>query len=259
VAPAWAAWRRLRVPAGAPYDLRVGRISKMPAASHADPVSAAKSSPAAHDPLSVCIFAGASCGDSEAFSAAARGCVAAIAAAGGRIVYGAGGVGLMGVVADEAISRGVPIVGVFPSFLLDREAPHAGLTEVHVVESLHARKSLMAGLSNAVVALPGGFGTLEEFVEAVTWTQLGLQAKPCGLLNVEGYYDGLLAFFDAAAARGFVGERDSAIVLCDTSATSLIERLIAALDQAPANATISSNRAAAVVTGTRVTGIPALP
>ena len=120
-------------------------------------------------------------------------------------------------------------MGCFPSSLALRDRPPDGLTEVHVVDSLHARKALMASLSNVVIALPGGLGTLDEFIEAVTWCQLGLQDKPCGLLNVAAYYDHLLAHFRVATESGFIGVTDASRVVAEATPAALIDRLLSSL------------------------------
>ena len=120
------------------------------------------------------------------------------------LVYGGARVGLMGVLADAALKAGGEVIGVIPRALVAREVAHAGLTELHVVESMHERKALMADLSDGFIALPGGWGTLDELFEILTWAQLGLHQKPCGLLNVQGYFDPLLSFVDHSIDEGFV-------------------------------------------------------
>ena len=141
------------------------------------------------------------------------------------LVYGGGNVGLMGVLADAVLRAGGEAVGVIPKHLMKREVGHKGLTKLHVVRSMHERKALMADLSDAFVALPGGFGTLEEFCEAVTWTQLGLHAKPCGVLNVLGYYTPLLAMFDHAVEARFLKPQNRGLVLARESAAELLRAL----------------------------------
>jgi hypothetical protein len=150
------------------------------------------------------VFCGSAAGRDPAFAEAARGLARAFARRGTGIVYGGGSVGLMGVLADEALGAGVEVIGVIPHGLLVREVAHRGLTEQRVVPTMHARKALMAELADAFVALPGGLGTLEELFEVVTWAQLGIHAKPIGLLNTRGYFDALLAFVERAIAAGFV-------------------------------------------------------
>src|SRR6185295_17261193 len=141
------------------------------------------------------------------------------------LVFGGGCVGLMGVVADAVLEAGGHAIGVIPDALVARELAHLGLPDLRIVGSMHERKALMASLSDAFIALPGGFGTFEELFEAVTWTQLGLQAKPCGLLNVAGYYDPLLALCDRAVAEGFVRPANRAILVADDEASRLLDRL----------------------------------
>jgi uncharacterized protein (TIGR00730 family) len=141
------------------------------------------------------------------------------------LVYGGGNVGLMGVIADAVLRSGGEAVGVIPENLMAREGGHDGLTKLHVVRSMHERKALMADLSDAFVALPGGFGTLEEFCEVVTWTQLGLHAKPCGVLNVREFYTPLLAMFDHAVEERFLKPENRALVLARKSPADLLQAL----------------------------------
>jgi hypothetical protein len=155
-----------------------------------------------------------------------------LADAGIGIVYGGGKVGLMGVLADAAIAAKTEVIGVIPSHLEQREIAHGGLTELRVVSSMHERKALMAELSGAFIALPGGIGTLEELIEMLTWAQLGLHDKPCGLLNVCGYYDDLIAFLDHAVEEGFLptAGRETLKVAVEPAA------LLAAVTSQPAQA-----------------------
>jgi hypothetical protein len=141
------------------------------------------------------------------------------------LVYGGGNVGLMGVLADAVLRAGGEAVGVIPKHLMAREVGHKALTKLHVVHSMHERKALMADLSDAFVALPGGFGTLEEFCEMVTWAQLGLHAKPCGILNVLGYYTPLLAMLDHAVEERFLKPENRGLVLARESAAELLRAL----------------------------------
>jgi uncharacterized protein (TIGR00730 family) len=140
-------------------------------------------------------------------------------------VYGGGNVGLMGIIADAVLKAGGEAMGVIPENLMAREIGHEGLTKLHVVRSMHERKALMADLSDAFVALPGGFGTLEEFCEVLTWTQLGLHAKPCGILNVMRYYTPMLAMFDHAVEEGFLKPENRALVLAEESPADLLQAL----------------------------------
>jgi len=176
-------------------------------------------------PKSVCVFCGSRPGKDPAYPDAARTLGRTLAERGIRLVYGGGHVGLMGIVADAALEAGGEAVGVIPRSLLDREIGHSGLTGLHVVGSMHERKALMARLSDGFVALPGGTGTLEEFFEVLTWAQLGEHRKPCGLLNVAGYYDPLLAVFDHMRDHGFLSERHRKMVLVAPEPGPLLEAL----------------------------------
>ena len=181
---------------------------------------------------SVCVFCGASSGRSAAYAEAARTLGATLAGRGLGLVYGGGRVGLMGAVADGALAAGGEVTGVIPQKLVDRELAHQGLTRLHVVGSLHERKALMAELSDAFVALPGGFGTLDELVEQLTWSQLGLHAKPIGLLDVADYWGPLVALARHATVEGFVREADLAAIAVAEDAESLLSTL-AKLESAP--------------------------
>lgn len=152
----------------------------------------------------ICVFCGSSTGNRATYATAAIALGEAIAARGWGIVYGGGRVGMMGRVADAALAAGGPVIGVIPHFLHEKEIAHPGLTELHLTESMHERKAKMAAIADAFVALPGGYGTLEELCEILTWAQLGIHNKPIGLLNVESYFDPLLQFFDTAVAEGFL-------------------------------------------------------
>jgi uncharacterized protein (TIGR00730 family) len=141
------------------------------------------------------------------------------------LVYGGGNVGLMGTLADACLASGGRVIGVIPKALAQKELAHTGLTEMHVVDSMHERKALMADLADAFLSLPGGFGTWDEFCEALTWSQLGLQKKACSFLNVAGYYDALLALSDRAAEDGFIRPEHRQLLLVDTDPTRLLDRL----------------------------------
>jgi uncharacterized protein (TIGR00730 family) len=143
------------------------------------------------------------------------------------LVFGGGRVGMMGMLADSVLDGGGEAIGVIPQALVERELAHTGVTDLRVVNSMHERKSLMAELSDAFVALPGGFGTYEEFCEVTTWVQLGLHQKPCGLLNVAGFYDPLLALFDQAALEGFILPQHREIVIVDSDPAAILDRLTA--------------------------------
>ena len=159
-----------------------------------------------------CVFCGSSAGTKPAYRAAATELGTALAAAGIELVYGGGHVGLMGAVADAVLATGGTAIGVIPRTLAEREVAHTGLTQLHVVETMHERKALMADLSDGFVALPGGFGTFEEFCEIVTWVQLRIIDKPTYLLDIDGYYDPLVAMFDRAVSEGFVSAENRSIV-----------------------------------------------
>jgi len=174
----------------------------------------------------VCIFCGSNTGVRPEYRAAAEEIATRLAKRDVGIVFGGGGVGLMGVVADTALAHGGHVIGVIPSAMVAREIAHRGLPDLRIVASMHERKALMASLSDAFIALPGGFGTFEEFCEVVTWTQLGLHRKPCGLLNTAGYYDPLVALFDRAVADGFIGSENRQIVVADSDPGTLIDRLV---------------------------------
>jgi len=173
----------------------------------------------------ICVFCGSSTGSRPAYTAAARELGRTLAERGLGIVFGGGKVGLMGVLADAALAAGGEAIGVIPEALVAREIGHSGLTKLHVVRSMHERKTLMADLASAFIALPGGYGTFEEFFEAVTWTQLGIHQKPCGLLNVGGYYDTLLALLARAVGDGFIREANRALVLDAPDVPRLLAKL----------------------------------
>ncbi len=173
----------------------------------------------------ICVFTGSKVGSGAEYAAAAREMGALLAARGHPVVYGGAQVGLMGVLADAVLAGGGEIVGVIPGHLTASEIAHPALTELRVVDSMHERKMLMSELSDGVVALPGGFGTLDELFEALTWAQLGLHRKPCGLLNVAGYFDALLAFLDHAVERGFLAPQHRGLVLAEADGAALLDRM----------------------------------
>ncbi|WP_336041756.1 TIGR00730 family Rossman fold protein [Acinetobacter dispersus] len=156
---------------------------------------------------SICVFCGSSLGNDPIYQQMAQATGQEIAAQGKTLVYGGGRSGLMGVVADSALQAGGRVIGVIPNALVDRELAHTGLTELHIVNDMHERKTKMAELSDAFVALPGGAGTLEEIFEQWTWSQLGIHQKPCAFLNVDGFYDDLIKMLHASVERGFSQER----------------------------------------------------
>jgi uncharacterized protein (TIGR00730 family) len=173
----------------------------------------------------ICVFCGSSRGSRPAYADAARRMGTELARRGLGLVYGGGRVGLMGILADAALAAGGEVIGIIPEALLAWEVAHASLTDLQVVASMHERKARMADLSDAFIALPGGFGTLEEFCEVLTWSQLGLHRKPCGLVNVDGYYDPLLALLDHAVTERFVRPEHRALVLEATEPERLLDLL----------------------------------
>ena len=184
--------------------------------------------------MNLCVYCGSRAGASPAYADAARTLGRLIGAGGHGLVYGGGNVGLMGLVADAVLAAGGPVVGVIPEALVQREVGHTGLSEQHVVPDMHVRKRLMAERADAFVALPGGIGTLEELFEVWTWHQLGYHDKPVGLLNVGGFYDGLLAFMDHCVAQGFLDAAQRATVRVDTDPARLLDTLAAAAARATA-------------------------
>ena len=174
---------------------------------------------------SVCVFCGSNSGRGERYGAGARALGAELAARGIKLVYGGGRVGLMGEVADAALAAGGHVTGVIPAALVAREVGHNALSEQHVVDSMHERKALMAELSEGFVAMPGGFGTLDETFEILTWAQLGMHRHPVGLLNVDGYFDKLLAFVDHAIGEGFVRPEYKAMLSVASTPAELLETM----------------------------------
>ena len=174
---------------------------------------------------SICIFCGSNAGKSPVYADAARVVVSAAAAADMKIVFGGGKVGLMGVVAEAALAARAHVIGVTPRRLLEQEVVHTGLSELHVVDSMHERKVMMAALSDAFIALPGGMGTLDEIFEMLTLTQLGMQRKPSGFFNVDGFFDHLLGFLDHATAERFIRKQHRDMIVADSDPERLIARL----------------------------------
>lgn len=172
-----------------------------------------------------CVFCGSHKGANPAYARAAAELARCLVASGIGIVYGGGKVGLMGVLADAALDQGGEVIGIIPRMLMEREIAHQGLSTLHVVGSMHERKALMADLSDGFIAMPGGYGTLDEFCEILTWTQLGLQRKPIGILNVEGYFDRLLDAFDHAVTQQFVKPPHRDMIVTDDHPESLIDRM----------------------------------
>jgi uncharacterized protein (TIGR00730 family) len=172
----------------------------------------------------VCVFCGSNPGRRPEYAEAAREMGRVLVDRGIGLVYGGGKVGLMGIVADTVLAGGGEVVGVIPEALMAREVGHLGLTELHVVRTMHERKALMADRADAFVAMPGGFGTFEEFCEVLTWSQLGFHPKPCGLLNVAGYYDPLLALFDRGVDEGFIPPGHRGLVIEESDPARLLDR-----------------------------------
>lgn len=173
----------------------------------------------------ICIYCGSSPGRREAYAAAARALAHTLVSHDIGLVYGGASVGIMGEVADHVLRLGGKAVGVIPEALVRKEVAHYHLTELIVTRSMHERKTLMAELSDGFIALPGGLGTLEELFEIWTWAQLGFHAKPCGLLNVEGYFDALTAFLDHAVAEQFIAPLHRAMLLVEKEPEALLQRL----------------------------------
>jgi uncharacterized protein (TIGR00730 family) len=173
----------------------------------------------------ICVFCGSSPGARPEYASAAEELAQLLAADGISVVYGGGGVGLMGKLADATLAAGGEITGVIPRPLLDREIGHPDVADMRVVGSMHERKALMAELADAFVALPGGLGTLEELFEVYTWAQLGLHRKACGLLDVEGYYAGVAGFLDHAVEERFVREEHRAMLIVESGPRAMLERL----------------------------------
>ena len=175
--------------------------------------------------FSICVYCGSRPGTDLRFAQSARDTGAVIGSQGWELVYGGGKVGLMGMVADATLSAGGTVYGVIPQNLMDKEVGHTGLTELHVVDNMHTRKSMMFERADAFVALPGGIGTFEELFEIWTWYQLGVHHKPFGLLNVAGYYDPLIAMLDSMVAQGFLNPAVRGLLQVGTDAGELLQRI----------------------------------
>jgi len=173
---------------------------------------------------SICVYCGSSPGRQEAYADAARDLAKSLVGRNLRLVYGGAGVGIMGLVADAVLHLGGKAVGVIPDALMRKELANPNLTELHVTRSMHERKTLMAELSDGFIALPGGVGTLEEIFEIWTWAQLGFHGKPCGLLNIAGYYDALITFLDHTVAEQFVREAHRSMLLVEQTPETLLDR-----------------------------------
>jgi uncharacterized protein (TIGR00730 family) len=173
----------------------------------------------------VCVYCGSNLGAKSVYADAARALGAALASRRLELVYGGACRGLMGVLADAVLANGGRVSGVIPQKLVDLEVAHRGLTELRIVQSMHERKATMIELSDAFIAMPGGLGTIEEFCEVVTWTQLGLHEKPHGLLNVAGFFDPLLAFFDHAMSERFISAQCRKGIICEDNPRRLLDAL----------------------------------
>ncbi len=175
--------------------------------------------------MRVCVFCGARSGRGDAYLAIARGVARAIVARGDYIVYGGGRAGMMGALADAALEAGGEVVGVIPRALADEEIAHHGITTLHVVDSMHARKALLTQLSDAFIALPGGIGTMDELFEALTWRQLGIHDKPVGILNAGGYYDALFSLLDRMFEEGLLPAATRSSIVTGNAIESLLGKL----------------------------------
>jgi len=173
----------------------------------------------------VCVFAGSSSGLQPEYRAAAEELGRALAARELGLVYGGARVGLMGAVADAVLASQGDVTGVIPAHLVAKEVAHRGLTDLRIVDSMHERKAMMASLADGFIALPGGFGTIEEFFEILTWGQLGMHHKPCGLLNVHGYFDRLLSFVDYSIHEGFVRREYRSMISVAASPAALLDMM----------------------------------
>jgi len=173
----------------------------------------------------ICVFCGSSTGNRPVFGSAARKLGALLADSDIGLVYGGGNVGLMNEVAAAALEHGGEVIGIIPAALADRDLAHRGLSEIRIVNSMHDRKAQMAELSDGFIAMPGGLGTLEELFEVLAWAHLGFHEKPCGLLNVEGYYRGLLSFLGNTVAAAFLGETQRQLLIGATEPERLLQKM----------------------------------
>lgn len=173
----------------------------------------------------ICVFCGSASGARPEYVQAAEELGRELVRQGIELVYGGGRIGLMGTIADTVLAAGGTAIGIIPEQLFAREVGHTGLTHLHIVGSMHARKALMVELSDAFIAMPGGFGTLEEFSEVLTWAQLGIHSNPCGLLDVDGYFDHLISFFDLQVTEGFLTPLNRSLVVMEREPKRLLELL----------------------------------
>lgn len=175
----------------------------------------------------ICVFCGSNRGVGEAYAEAARTVARLLAQRKLGLVYGGGNVGLMGILADAMLEAGGEVIGVIPHSLVAREVAHHGVTELRIVQTMHERKALMNELSDGFIAMPGGFGTLDEFFEVLTWSQLGFHGKPCGMLDVDGYFRELLAMLDRAVEQKFLSPAHRALVISEADPATLLARMAA--------------------------------
>lgn len=190
---------------------------------------------------SVCVFCGSRTGGAP-YEEAARDLGQLLGRQGRTLVYGGGNIGLMGILADGAVAAGGKVIGVIPAALLERELGHQGIAELRVVGTMHERKAMMADLSEGFLALPGGFGTLDELCEILTWAQLGLHAKPVGLLNVNGYFDAFLEFLKRSADDRFLSPLDRDLLIVEETPQRLLDRILAAPPRSPRDVSDKINR-----------------
>ena len=174
---------------------------------------------------SITVFCGSSSGFRPEYAVAAKELARLLVEQNIRLVYGGGKVGLMGIIADEVMKNGGEVIGIIPEALDKKEVAHRGITELRVVSSMHERKAMMAELADGFIAMPGGIGTFEEFFEILTWAQLGFHDKPCGILNVANYYDGLLNLCNNAVKEGFLRQQHSELILADSDSVRLLEKM----------------------------------
>lgn len=181
----------------------------------------------------ICVFTGSRTGAKPEYFEAARQLGGALAARGLGLVYGGGNVGLMGVMADAVLERDGHVIGVIPEAFIEKEVAHRGLTDLRIVASMHERKALMGKLSHGFIAMPGGVGTMEELFEVLSWAQLGLHAKPCGLLNVAGYYERLVDFLDYAVEEDFLKPKHRRLLVVEATVAKLLDRFEERIATAP--------------------------
>ncbi|NQV87036.1 MAG: TIGR00730 family Rossman fold protein [Woeseiaceae bacterium] len=172
----------------------------------------------------ICVYCGSNSGSRPLYAEAARELADVLVRHDFELVYGGANKGIMGVIADAVLEKGGKVHGIIPKMLCEREVAHHDLTVLHVVSSMHERKTMMAALSDGFIAMPGGYGTLEEIIEIITWGQLNFHDKPCGLLNIDGYFDHLLAYLDHAVTEGFLRPENRRMLMCEASAVSLIRK-----------------------------------